>query len=78
MRKGKLPQYIVNAIRRRARVSMQWHVANEQIRDYCKQHGIEQNDNNDGICLYGFSDPDFFICNLEECLQQKAQKGVST
>lgn len=78
MRKGKLPQYIVSAIRRRAAAAEKYNRADSQVSEYCKTHGIDTVYIDGNVETLMNPNPDVFIRDLEECLQRKAQKGVST
>lgn len=75
MRKNALPQYIVNAIRRRAAAAEQWNYADDRITEFCEKLGLDTEFVNRNVeSLFRYFDPDFFIRDLEECLQRKAQK----
>lgn len=79
MKTNKLPQYIVNAIRRRAAAAEKWNRADEIITEYCKRLGLDTEFANRNVeTLFRYFDPDFFVHDLEECLQRKTQKGVDT
>lgn len=79
MRKNELPQQIVNAIRRRAAAAEKWNRADEIITAYCKRLGLDTEFVNRNVeSLFRYFDPDFFVHDLEECLQRKTQKGVDT
>ncbi len=68
---SKIPQHILNAVRRRARAAEQYWLADGQVSEYCRTHGIEPeyiNGNVETVCRY---DPEFFIRDLEECLKKK-------
>lgn len=79
MKTNKLPQYIVNAIRRRAAAAEQWNAADDRITAYCKRLGLDTEFVNRNVeTLFRYFDPDFFVHDLEECLQRKTQKGVDT
>lgn len=41
MRKNKLPQYIIGAVRRRAAAAEKFFLADCRISEYCKSHGID-------------------------------------
>lgn len=75
MRKEKLPQYIVNAIRRRAAAAEKWNRSDDQITAYCERLGLDSEFVNKNVeALFRYFDPDFFIRDLEECVERKAQK----
>lgn len=75
MKTNKLPQYIVNAIRRRAAAAEQWNRADSQITAYCERLGLDTEFVNKNVeSLIRYFDPEFFIRDLEERLQRKAQK----
>lgn len=76
MRENKLPQYIINAVRRRARAAAEWKLADERISAYCKQRGLDSEYVNYNVHAVVETNPDFFIRDLEECITKKAQKGV--
>ena len=40
MRKNALPQYIVNAIRRRAAAAEQWNYADDRFTYFCEKLGL--------------------------------------
>lgn len=72
MRKGKLPQYIVNAIRRRAAAAEKYFIADYQISEYCKSHGINSEYVNGHVETIVNFDPNIFIRDLEEILERKS------
>ncbi len=75
MRTNKIPQYIVNAIRRRAAAAEQWNRTDSQITAYCERLGLDTEFVNKNVeALFRYFDPEFFIREIEECLQRKAQK----
>lgn len=75
MSKSKLPQYIVNAIRRRAHAAEQWNRTDDQITAYCERLGLDTEFVNKNVeSLFRHFDPEFFIRDLEECIKKKAQK----
>ncbi len=75
---NKLPQHIKNAIRRRAAAAEQWSLADDRITAYCEKLGLDTEFVHRNVeSLFRYFDPDFFIRDLEECLKQKAQKGVA-
>lgn len=75
MRNNKLPQHIVNAIRRRARAAEQWNRADDQITAYCERLGLDTEFVNRNVeSLFRYFDTEFFIHDLEECIRKKAQK----
>ena len=79
MRSNKIPQYIVNAIRRRAAAAEQWNAADERITSYCERLGLDTKFAHRNVeSLFGYFDPEFFIRDIEESLQRKAQKGADT
>ncbi len=76
---NKLPQHIKNAIRRRAAAAEQWNLADDRITAYCQKLGLNTEFANRNVeSLFRYFDPDFFVHDLEECLQRKTQKGVDT
>lgn len=77
MRKNKLPQYIINAIRRRAAAAEKFFIADIQVSEYCKSHGIDTEYINGHVETVTRFDPDFFIRDLETCIEKKAQKGAN-
>lgn len=75
MSKNKLPQHIVNAVRRRARAAEQWNRADDQITAYCERLGLDTEFLHRNVeSLFRYFDPEFFIRDLEMCLEKKAQK----
>ena len=77
MRSNKIPQDIVNAKRRLAAAAEQWNAADERITAYCERLGLDTKFAHRNVeSLFRYFDPDFFIRELDECLQQKAQKGA--
>ncbi len=77
MRKNKLPQYIISAIRRRAAAAEKWARADEQITAYCERLGIETEYVNKNVeTLLRYNNPEFFIRDLEACIEKKAHKEV--
>ena len=73
MSNNKLPQYVVNAIRRRARAAEQLRLADERITEYCKRLGLDTEHANGNIEIAVKTDPDPFIKELEICLAKKTQ-----
>ena len=72
---SKLPQYIVNAVRRRAAAAEQWRRADDRITAYCERLGLDTefiNGHVETLCRY--FDPDYFIRDLEAALERKTQK----
>lgn len=77
MSKNKLPQHIIGAIRRRAAAAEKFHLADDQISAYCERLGLDTKFINRHVdTLFRYHDPEFFIRDLEECLERKSQKGV--
>ena len=74
MRTNKLPQYIVNAVRRRARAAEQWSRADDRS-EYCDRLGIETEFIHKHVdTLFRYYDPDFFIRDLETALDELHKK----
>lgn len=74
MRKSKIPQPIINAIRRRAAAAEKYFIADNQITEYCVLHGIDTEYINGNVETVTRFDPEFFIRDLEACIDKKAQK----
>ncbi len=74
MSKNALPQHIINAVRRRAAAAEKFFLADLQVSEYCKSHGIDTEFIDGNIETVTRFDPEFFICDLKECLQRKTQK----
>lgn len=75
MSKNGLPQYIVNAICRRAAAAEQWNRADEQITAYCERLGLDTEFINKHVeTLFRYFEPEFFIRDLEEALERKHKK----
>lgn len=73
--KSKLPQYIVSAIRKRAAAAEQWNLADDRISAYCERLGLDTEFIHRHVeTLFRYYDPEFFIKDLEACLEKKAQK----
>lgn len=72
---NKLPQYIINAIRRRAAAAEKWHRADEQITAFCSRLGIDTEFIDGHVETLVCTDPDVFIRDIEEHLKI-TQKGV--
>ncbi len=67
----KLPQHIVNAIRRRSSAAEQWHIADMQITAFCERLGLDTEYINRHVdTLFKYSDPEFFIRDLEAALEK--------
>ena len=75
MRKNKIPEHIIGAIRRRAAAAEKWNRADEQITAYCERLGIKTEYINKNIeTLFRYSNPEFFIHDLEKCLESAQLK----
>ena len=74
MQGNKIPQYIITAIRRRARAAAQWQLADERISAYCEQRGLKSEYVNFSVHALIETNPDFFIRDLEASLEKKEQK----
>lgn len=73
--KNRLPQYVVNDIRRRARAAEQWNLADDRITAYCERLGLDTEFVNKNVeTLFRYFDPDFFIRDLEAALEKKNTK----
>lgn len=72
---GKVPQYIKNAVRRRARAAEEWNLADDRISAYCERLGLDTAFVNKNVeTLFRYFDPEFFIRDLEAALEKKHKK----
>lgn len=74
MSRNKLPQHIVGAIRRRAAAAEKFFLADSQVSEYCKSHGINTDYINGNVETVTNFNADFFIRDIEERLAKKAHE----